>query len=98
MKNIKASSPFSALTFEEQQHQWLMWRSRHLEYTKAPIDEGPNNVPLPPIPIPDIRNQDIPLQSQNRHAQLDLIYLKHKQVYQNNLQWQRTVTQSKNFG
>ena len=95
MKNSKDSSPFSALTFEEQQHRWLMWRSQQLEYKQAPIEEKMPTSPLPPIPIPDLRLQDRPMQPQNRHAQLDRVYLKHKQASQNSLNWQNAVNPSK---
>lgn len=95
MKNNKDSSPFSALTFEEQQHRWLMWRSQQLEYKRAPIDEKLPSAPLPPIPIPELRMQDHPSQMQNRHAQLDRVYQKHKQVSQHHLAWQSAVSPSK---
>ena len=66
-ETCSTASPFSALTYQEQQDRWLEWRSRQLDY--RPADAGvqrENNEPndgnqkgtayaaVPEVPLPRI--------------------------------------------
>lgn len=44
--NDRSRSPFSELTFSQQQELWRMWRAQKLDYQKIP-PESPKPEPLP---------------------------------------------------
>lgn len=72
----KAPSPFSALTYQEQQDRWLEWRSRQLDYQEA----------APPSETPAPRDTDFltppPLRqtAPTRHRELDQVLSRHAQA------------------
>ena len=47
----RSRSPFSELTFSEQQEMWRMWRAQKLEYKSMP--------PEPPEPEPVVQHMPI---------------------------------------
>ena len=99
MKNQKGTSPFSALTFEEQQQKWLLWRSQQLDYQEASMDTAPNIAQAPsPIQLPDpvMLPQEHP--NTYRHSQLDSIYSRHRQAFARTGVWQSTVREAANDG
>ncbi len=42
-ETCSAASPFSALTYQEQQDRWLEWRSRQLDYRPAASGQSREN-------------------------------------------------------
>lgn len=79
-------SPFSALTYQEQQDRWLEWRSRQLDYrpvsSTPPADfeknadlSGPAEEDLPPIRLPNLRAP-----APTRHRELDQVWARHQQA------------------
>ena len=67
------ASPFSALTYQEQQDRWLEWRSRQLDYRPVP-EEAPEDAPaLPPEPRP------FPA-APGRRRELDQVISRHAQA------------------
>jgi len=99
MKNQKGTSPFSALTFEEQQQKWLLWRSQQLNYQDYPMDPAPENANIPsPIQLPDpvMLPQEHP--NTYRHSQLDSIYSRHRQAFAHTGIWQSTVREAAHDG
>ena len=85
-----AASPFSALTYQEQQDRWLAWRSRQLDYQPAG-SEPPTQQPRMPLERPDPRRSDpdglprmcLPnmlIDSPTRHQELDQVISRHRQA------------------
>ena len=82
MDQEKASaSPFSALTYQEQQDRWLEWRSRQLDYQpanarQAPApQEKPKEEGLPRMRLPNMR-----IAAPVRHRELDEVLSRHRQA------------------
>lgn len=86
MNNEKSSavSPFSALSYQEQQARWLEWRSRQLDYRPAgkgeikaetPTASAPARNGLPPLRLPNMR-----IASPVRHRELDEVMNRHRQA------------------
>jgi len=83
-----SSSPFSALTYQEQQDRWLEWRSRQLNYQPAEETPVPRPVsyekPVPPAapvrPAPPLRRRE-----------LDQVLSKHKNALRQAGQFQTTA-------
>jgi len=68
-------SPFSALTYQEQQDRWMEWRSRQLEY--QPFEEKKSeSEPLPPLKLPNMR-----MAEPTRHGELDKVLLRHQEAF-----------------
>ncbi len=76
-----AASPFSALTYQEQQDRWLEWRSRQLDY--QPVSSGQSSetpaghkdVGLPKMRLPNMR-----IAAPVRHRELDEVISRHRQA------------------
>ena len=76
MSPDKTASPFSALSYQEQQDRWLEWRSRQLDY--RPADEGdasPSPAPAQPLRLPNT-----PISAPTRHRELDQVISRHAQA------------------
>ncbi len=78
-----AVSPFSALTYQEQQDRWLEWRSRQLDYQPAqggrPAEpaSAQKNVSMPRMRLPNMR-----IAAPARHRELDGVISRHRQAMQ----------------
>lgn len=55
-KEEKNSSPFSALSFQEQQERWLAWRSQHLTF--EPLDSHLTN-DAAPVSVSESENRNV---------------------------------------
>lgn len=71
------SSPFAALSYEEQQRRWMAWRSRQLDYQPAresPVEEAgaPSEAPLR---LPQLRDP-----APTQHRELDQVLQRHRQA------------------
>lgn len=99
MKNRNGTSPFSALTFEEQQQKWLLWRSQQLDYHAAAPDNAKEE-PEKPLPLQLPKPIALPLEHPNtyRHSQLDSIYSRHRQAFAHTGAWQSTVREAAHDG
>ncbi len=81
MEQDKApASPFSALTYQEQQDRWLEWRSRQLRYqpTAAAAPARPqarDQNGLPPLKTPNMR-----IAAPARHRELDEVIARHRRA------------------
>ena len=82
-EKTNAVSPFSALTYQEQQDRWLEWRSRQLDYQPA-ADRRPTET------VPANKNREVPrmllpnmrIASPVRHRELDGVISRHRQAMQ----------------
>ena len=77
-----AASPFSALTYQEQQDRWLEWRSRQLDYRPAAAGQPketsiPKNGDAPQMRLPNMR-----IAAPVRHRELDEVLTRHRQAMQ----------------
>ena len=76
-----AASPFSALTYQEQQDRWLEWRSRQLDYQPANVRQAPtppetqSEEGLPRMRLPNMR-----IAAPARHRELDEVLSRHRQA------------------
>ena len=77
-----AASPFSALTYQEQQDRWLEWRSRQLDYQPANGRKAQETPPemkkeegLPRMRMPNMR-----IAAPVRHRELDEVLSRHRQA------------------
>ncbi len=76
-----APSPFSALTYQEQQDRWLEWRSRQLDYKPAAERRTPERPAETQsaggarMRIPNMR-----IASPARHKELDEVISRHRQA------------------
>ncbi len=75
-------SPFSALSYQEQQDRWLEWRSRQLDYRPAGEEE-----PVPHeaaeqthSPQPRLRDPNMRIAAPARHLELDQVLSRHRQA------------------
>ena len=94
-ENPSAVSPFSALSYQEQQDRWLEWRSRQLDY--RPVSESgqaleapaaaPQQASLPPMRLPNMR-----IQAPSRHRELDQVLIRHRQALRQAGTFQPTVS------
>ena len=88
MNQEKAStaSPFSALSYQEQQRRWMEWRSRQLDYRPvpengramedaAPEKESPKAGGVPAMRLPNMR-----IAAPARHRELDEVLSRHRQA------------------
>ena len=75
-------SPFSALSYQEQQDRWLEWRSRQLDYRPAePQKSIPHEMDKPtPIPQPRLREPNMRIDAPTRHRELDQVLSRHRQA------------------
>ncbi len=76
-----ASSPFSALSYQEQQDRWLEWRSRQLDYQPASgkqtakPPEAQREEGLPRMRLPNMR-----IAAPARHRELDEVLSRHQKA------------------
>ena len=77
-------SPFSTMTYQEQQDKWLEWRSRQLDYQPAsPEGEKPSEKPRPapaPRALPPLRMPNMRIAAPVRRQELDQVLARHKQA------------------
>ena len=81
------TSPFAAMSYQEQQDKWMEWRSRQLEYHAAEEikEEMTEEKALPPLKIPNMR-----MAEPTRHRELDKVLTRHQQAFRNAGQFQAT--------
>ena len=79
-ETASAQSPFSALSYQEQQDRWLEWRSRQLDY--RPIQE---KAPIVEASKKDLRDEGPRLKQPNMrilapagHRELDAVLSRHR--------------------
>ncbi len=86
-----AASPFSALTYQEQQDRWLEWRSRQLDYRPAGHMEtraaeqtdkkGTADQAVPELPM--LRIPNISMAAPAGHRELDQVLSRHAKALKN---------------
>lgn len=81
-ENPGVSSPFSALSYQEQQDRWLEWRSRQLDYRPAASSASASPAPeaQTPADIPPLRLPNFPSPAPTRHRELDQVWARHRQA------------------
>lgn len=94
----REKSPFAALTFREQQDQWLAWRSRRL--TNVPLQGSAAEEKTQPLAIPGLREEKTGAPSPAgrrqaetaaapfRHRELDKVYARHMSALRKTGNWQ----------
>ncbi len=77
-----AASPFSALTYQEQQDRWLEWRSRQLDYRPADGKQMPETLASAPKDsgAPRMRLPNMRIASPVRRRELDEVLSRHRQA------------------
>ena len=72
------TSPFAALSYQEQQDRWMEWRSRQLEYRAADemVPDRTEEKTIPPLKIPNMR-----MAEPSRHRELDKVLMRHQQAF-----------------
>ena len=79
MKEEINASPFSALSYQEQQDRWLEWRSRQLDFRKGPVEmdakKEPTSTKMPPVVLPHAQPA-----APTRHQNLDQVLSRHSQA------------------
>lgn len=91
-KELPNTSPFSELTFTQQQERWREYRSRPLDYKQAPMPDSP------PDKAPDRQTVSAQEGPRNatlrmpppRHSALDDIAKKHLRARAGAGAWQRS--------
>ena len=83
MKQEKSgSSPFSALSYKEQQDRWMEWRSQQLDFREAvpPLQQSEAALPArpaqptpPPVRLPMMQEAAV----QNRRRELEQVLARH---------------------
>ncbi len=76
-----AASPFSALTYQEQQDRWLEWRSRQLDYQPATARRSPETDAVQKDGGPhQMRMPNMRIAAPVRHRELDVVISRHRQA------------------
>ena len=77
-KKSENTSPFAAMSYQEQQDKWMEWRSRQLEYHAAEElkKEHPDEKELPPLKMPNM-----PMAERTHHRELDKVLMRHQQAF-----------------
>lgn len=81
MRKDKAasSSPFSALTYQEQQARWMEWRSRQLDYKPFAGEEE-----APPRPVqpekPRLKTPNMPIAAPYQRRELNQVLSRHQKA------------------
>ena len=75
-------SPFSALSYQEQQDRWLEWRSRQLDYRPAHPEQtaSPSPIEQTKDARPRLREPNMRIAAPVRHTELDQVLAKHRQA------------------
>lgn len=74
MSQEKSASPFSEMTYQEQQDKWLEWRSRQLAFREGNVVEEnrskktPAEASVPPVQLPRFQQA-----APTRHQNLDQV-------------------------
>ena len=80
---VSNTSPFSALSYQEQQDRWLEWRSRQLDYKpvqpEQPIQKEPP-VQRPEESRPRLREPNMRIAAPVRRRELDEVLSRHRQA------------------
>ena len=80
-EKASVSSPFSALTYQEQQDRWLEWRSRQLDYRPADGKKPPEAAAEPRDGgAPRMRLPNMRIASPVRRRELDEVLSRHRQA------------------
>ena len=81
-EKASAASPFSALTYQEQQDRWLEWRSRQLDYQPANGKQNPETRPIPSREdgLPRMRLPNMRIAAPVRHRELDEVISRHRKA------------------
>ena len=83
-EKASAASPFSALSYQEQQNRWLEWRSRQLDYRpvpeKAPMEQEKPSLPKPGDGLPLLKQPNMRLSAPVQHRELDQVLSRHRQA------------------
>ena len=80
------SSPFSALSYQEQQDRWLEWRSRQLDYQPADLRKTKAaEASAAPVPgarenLPTLRLPNMPIASPSRRRELEQVLSRHQKA------------------
>ena len=77
-----AASPFSALTYQEQQDRWLEWRSRQLDYRPAAAGQPQETSALKGGDAPQMRLPNMRIAAPVRHRELDEVLTRHRHAMQ----------------
>jgi hypothetical protein len=75
-------SPFSALSYQEQQDRWLEWRSRQLDYRPAAVGQAQETSAPKDRGVPQMRLPNMRIASPVRHRELDEVLTRHRQAMQ----------------
>ena len=75
-----AASPFSALTYQEQQDRWLEWRSRQLDYRPAAVGQAQETSAPKDGDVPQMRLPNMRIAAPVRHRELDEVLSRHRQA------------------
>ena len=77
-----AASPFSALTYQEQQDRWMEWRSRQLDYRPSPGEGEAEARPAQPVreERPRLRNPNMPIAAPYQRRELNQVLRRHQKA------------------
>lgn len=82
MKDTAATSPFAALSSQEQKEKWICWQCQHAaEYIPVEAEEKPTPDQKRSVPLPELRLPQEPDRTQTvslpkptvRHSQYDAV-------------------------
>ena len=80
-EKASAASPFSALTYQEQQDRWLEWRSRQLDYQPAAVRQPPETPATQKTSgPPHMRMPNMRIAAPVQHRELDEVISRHRQA------------------
>ena len=88
-EKAETRSPFSAKSYQEQQDQWLAWRSRQLNYQPAGSGQAAEEKPRASVQRPDaqgdlaggmprLRLPNMRIAAPTRHQELDQVISRHR--------------------
>ncbi|MBR5109017.1 MAG: hypothetical protein IK099_02385 [Clostridia bacterium] len=86
-EKAETRSPFSAMSYQEQQDQWLAWRSRQLDYQPAGSGQAEEEKPRPSVQRPEgrgnypagrMRLPNMRIAAPTRHQELDEVISRHR--------------------
>lgn len=97
-KEEKSASPFSALTFKEQQEKWMAWRSQHLIFEPAEIQEQPAEKEKTEPAVSPVQPSSYPAEraAPTRHGELDRLRARHQTATKNISAWHPTSSTGSN--
>lgn len=88
-----AASPFSALTYREQQDRWREWRSRQLDYKPFSEEEETPKAsrPAPDERAPRLRNPNMPIAAPYQRRELNQVLSRHQKALRQAGSFQRVT-------